>query len=74
MALGGLVAVLLAIGSVLLVEAWDRRFRVPEEAEWLLQQPVLGRMPSFRKLIKDSAKGGSVARPSSVLLALPSKT
>lgn len=73
MALGGLMAVLLAIGSVLLVEAWDRRFRLPEEAEWLLQQPVLGRMPSFRKLIKESAKGGAATRPSSVLLALPSK-
>jgi chain length determinant protein EpsF len=75
MALGALVAMVLAIAMALLVEVWDRRFRIPEEAEWLLQQPVLGHMPSFRKLIKDSAKSGSAVHKSSpVLLALNAKT
>lgn len=74
LALGALLAALLATAATLLLEAWDRRFRVAEEAEWLLQQPVVGRMPSFRKLIKDSAKPGTVATPSPALLALTSKT
>lgn len=74
MALGALVAVVLAIAVSLLVEALDRRFRVPEEADWLLQQPVVGRMPSFRKLINESAKGRAHSLPAPVFRALPSKT
>lgn len=75
MALGALLAALLATAVTLLLETWDRRFRIPEEAEWLLQQPVLGRLPSFSKLIKESARPGQAnARPSPALLALTSKT
>lgn len=72
--LGALLAGVLAVAVSLFIEALDRRFRIPEEAEWLLQQPVLGRMPSFRKLINDGTKGGVFNLPAPVIRALLAKT
>lgn len=48
-AVGGLIAVVLAIGVALLVEQFDRRLRTTSEVEHVLQQAVIGSIPSFKK-------------------------
>ncbi|MDO9235718.1 MAG: chain length determinant protein EpsF [Aquabacterium sp.] len=49
LALGGLVASLLALAMALLIEHLDRRLRVDAEVDLLLNQPLLGSIPSFKK-------------------------
>ena len=59
-ALGIVVGGLLALGLTLLIEFRDRRLRTADEIEALLQQAVIGYIPSFKK-------------PSKASLALPSR-
>jgi capsular polysaccharide biosynthesis protein len=73
LALGTLMAMVLAVAVSLLVETLDRRFRVDEESEWLLNVPVVGHLPSYRKLMSDTAKGSSTSLSLPVIRALPAR-
>ena len=73
LALGGLLALVLSLAVALLIESLDRRFRVADEAEWLLQQSVVGQLPSFRKLMQQADKPEALALPAPMLRALPLK-
>lgn len=53
-ALGFLVAALVAIGLALALEARDRRLRTLNEVEHWLNQPLLGSIPAFKKQSKPS--------------------
>lgn len=53
-ALGSLVAGLMAIGIALALEARDRRLRTLNEVEHWLHQPLLGSIPAFKKQSKQS--------------------
>lgn len=73
-ALGAMVAGVLALAVALVIEQLDRRLRVQSEVEQLLNQPLIGSIPSFnkgRKVGLDLAKRLQI--PSNPLPALPHK-
>jgi succinoglycan biosynthesis transport protein ExoP len=56
---GGVLGLLLGVGSVLLLERLDRRVRDPKELESLFDRPVLGAVGESRALAREK---GSVGR------------
>jgi succinoglycan biosynthesis transport protein ExoP len=58
-ALGGMVGLVLALVSVLIVERLDRRLRTTSEIDALLHLPHMGSIPSFKKQLK----AGSTSEP-----------
>ena len=72
-ALGGVLALIVSVGVALLVEHLDRRLRVHSEIEALLNQPLIGSIPSFgiRKGIPRKAKPFQL--DTTTLKALPNK-
>jgi polysaccharide biosynthesis transport protein len=56
LALGGFLGVLLGAGTALILEAMDKSVKTVEEARRLIDYPLLGTVPQFKK--KESSEGG----------------
>lgn len=66
LALGGFLGVLLAVGTVLMLEAMDKSLKTPEQAQQLLGYPLVGTIPRF-----DQKPGQKVKSTRESLIKLP---
>lgn len=62
-AFGGLLGLVLGIGLAFAAEALDRRVRTEDEIEQILELPLLGRIPTPPKQLRDARRPVMIADP-----------